>query len=246
MRRLSGNGGGNGGGNGRSAAAKRPRFNARKRVRRLDEPLSVGDVLGVATRNEPLTDDAMERIEKAVAGNAAFKEASTARVRELLSGEKQRAKGEPDIGTQERAQHDEVVIEGTGTRHARVTTQHVLDRYLRRKEIDNRQHLAGLRALTLFQQTGLTPQVTARLDAVPGGAAPWDDRVTERAALARIEWGEVMRALGARLSPVIVHVCCLGEPAGEWARARGYAKPEDGLIVLRIALDTLGDYWRLT
>jgi hypothetical protein len=54
---------------------------------------------------------------------------------------------------------------------------------------------------------------------------------------------EVLRATGP-LGGILVHVCLCGEAARTWASSRGDT-PQAGVVVLRLALDALSDYWKL-
>ena len=54
---------------------------------------------------------------------------------------------------------------------------------------------------------------------------------------------EILRTMGP-LAGILVRVCLCDEAARDWAAARGDA-PQAGVVVLRLALDALADYWNL-
>lgn len=151
---------------------------------------------------------------------------------------------EADHGPAERYQHGDVIVasptETAGIVGKRVMTQRVLDRYAQRDEIDSRQYAAGEALFRLWYAAGRAPKVTLNLLAV-GGA---DEGAEARKADAWAELNQALRAVGQRLSPILVHVCLADGTASAWARKSGH-DPRGGLTALRLGLDALGDYLRL-
>jgi hypothetical protein len=151
--------------------------------------------------------------------------------------------GPADQGPSERYQHGDVIRsepgETAGVFHRRVTTQSVLDRYLSRGQIDQRQFDAGAKLYRLWRAAGGAQRVTLSYELhIPSGRELSDGQAALRGRVT-----EVLRAMGP-LSGVLVHVCLCDEAARTWATARGDT-PQAGVVVLRLALDALGDYWKL-
>lgn len=148
-----------------------------------------------------------------------------------------------DVGPPERYQHGDRMrnepSERAGIFRRRVTTQSVLDRYLAREQISQRQFDAGMRLYRLWRLGGAAPRVTmSYAPRVKGGP-----ELSDAQALAQRRVRELLRRAGP-LSGILVHVCLCDEAARDWAVARGDA-PQSGVVVLRLALDALADYWRL-
>jgi len=147
---------------------------------------------------------------------------------------------EPDL-EQRRARGETVDYEETieaGVRRARVRSQTMLDRYLQRGQVTHRQFDAGERLYRLWRATGQAPKVTASYGLRVSGAP----EVSDKQAAIRADVTKALRAMGDRLASILVHVCLCDEAAGDWGeRHRG--RPGDGIAVLRLALDSLADYW---
>jgi hypothetical protein len=151
--------------------------------------------------------------------------------------------GPGDAGPAERYQHgDEIRTEpgaAAGVFYRRVTTQSVLDRYLKRSQISQRQFDAGMKLYRLWRASGGAPRVVASYGIRVQGAP----ELSEEQAALRGRVTQVLRRMG-RLSGILVHVCLCDQPARDWALGRGDA-PQAGAAVLRLALDALADYWKL-
>lgn len=148
-----------------------------------------------------------------------------------------------DVGTPERYQHGDRIRNEPGERageiRRRVTTQTMLDRYLAREQISQRQFDAGLRLYRLWRTGGATPRVTmSYAPRVKGGP-----ELSDAQALAQRRLRELLQRVGP-LAGILVHVCLCDEAARDWAVTRGDA-PQSGVVVLRLALDALADFWRL-
>jgi hypothetical protein len=122
----------------------------------------------------------------------------------------------------------------------RVMTQRVLDRYAQRDEIDARQYAAGDALYRLWYAAGRSPKVTMNLLSVGGS----DENAEDRKAGAWADLNGALRAVGKRLSPVLVHVCLADGTASAWARKNAH-DPRGGLTALRLGLDALADHFRL-
>lgn len=148
-----------------------------------------------------------------------------------------------DVGPPERYQHGDRIRNEPGERagviRRRVTTQTMLDRYLAREQIDQRQFDAGMRLYRLWRAGGAAPRVTmSYAPRVKGGP-----ELSDGQAVAQRRLRELLRRVGP-LAGILVHVCLCDEAARDWAVKRGDA-PQSGVVVLRLALDALADYWRL-
>jgi hypothetical protein len=126
------------------------------------------------------------------------------------------------------------------TRKPRVKSQSLLDRYLRRKQIGQRQYEAGC----LFAHDWEIAKASgARIGSyaplIASGTQSWH---LESLAGSALGWAAAARAIGAQLVSVVIHVCVLDQSTEAWAQARG--KPErDGMPVLRLALDALAEHY---
>lgn len=125
-------------------------------------------------------------------------------------------------------------------RRRRVRRQQcIIDRYYLRGQISRRQFRAGERLYRLYSASGaVSPsQNDCHWGRFSRGLSPYQP-------LSPGPLKEIFEAVGTRLSSVLIHVCLYDEAAGHWgARHRG--KAEDGIAVLRLALDSLADYWGL-
>ncbi len=140
-----------------------------------------------------------------------------------------------------RAKGEVVAVEETmqaGQRRARVKSQTMLDRYLLRQQIDQRQFDAGERLHRVWRASGSAQTVVASYGLrVRGGG-----ELTQRQAALRADVTSALLAVGNRQASILVHVCLCDESAGDWGeRHRGRAN--DGIAVLRLALDSLADHW---
>ena len=142
-----------------------------------------------------------------------------------------------------RAKGDIVEIEETidaGIKRARVRTQTMLDRYLAREQITQRQFDAGQRLHGTWRAAGSAQTVVASYGLRVAGGGD----MTQRQAALRSDVTSALLSTGNRLASILVHVCLCDEAAGTWGeRHRG--KAADGIPVLRLALDCLADHWGL-
>ncbi len=157
------------------------------------------------------------------------------------------APGASDLGSLSlagrRAHGDVIELEETvqaGVRRARVRTQTMMDRYLYRDQISQRQYDAGMRLYAAWRAAGSAQTVVAHYGLrIKGGG-----EMSQRQAAVRADVTAALVAVGTRLASVLVHVCLCDQAAGEWGeRQRG--KAADGIPVLRLALDSLADHWGL-
>lgn len=123
-----------------------------------------------------------------------------------------------------------------------------LGRYLRRKEITRRQWAAGTRFAADVEdaQPGVRSQLDpAKIDAPRGtGDAATGPTGLSVDAFAALMVRNARIALGRYLEAAVVAVAVHGQAASEWAVSTGRLK-SDGLPVLKVALDTLADHYRL-
>jgi hypothetical protein len=184
-------------------------------------------------------------------------------------GRKHRVKREPalaDFGAPELRQHHAVVVEGTAEPRARVSDQHVLDRYWLRGELEakqnirdekcqdrlrqrtvgalrpeddgdnGRRYLAGVRFLADCEAAGGRPRPMVRPYRVSGGL-----RFPEAPAAALEARNRALPHLGL-LVGVVQYVVVESGSAGDWASARGEER-RFGLSALRLALDALAKHY---
>ena len=156
---------------------------------------------------------------------------------------RQVALGSGDSGPPERYQHGDTIRsepgEDAGVFYRRVTTQSALDRYLKRGQISQRQFDAGIKLYRMWRAAGGAQRVTLSYELrIPSG-----QELSDGQAVLRQRLTEVLRAVG-QLGAILVHVCLCDEAARTWASSRGDT-PQAGVVVLRLALDALADYWKL-
>lgn len=147
-----------------------------------------------------------------------------------------------DTGPSERYQHgDAIEIEETiqaGLRRARNRSQTILDRYLLRRQISDRQYDAGNKIYRQWRASGSQASVTARYGPRLGHSPEKSDHQIDM----RHRVDMALRDVGSQLSAVLIHVCLCDLPARDWAIAIGGA-PQAGIVVLRLALDALADHY---
>ncbi len=124
----------------------------------------------------------------------------------------------------------------------RVVTQTPLDRYLSRGHITADQWFGGDSLRADFERSEFDTTAQSRYDGMPGGGLSDPGLVTVAACWARRAYIAAIRSLPVRLSPVIVHVCCLRGYAADWAVQKRIPKP-DGMALLRLGLDMLADHY---
>lgn len=147
-----------------------------------------------------------------------------------------------DTGPHERHQHgDAIELEETiqaGVRRARNRTQTVLDRYLLRRQITQRQYDAGSKIYRQWRASGSQASVTGRYGPRLGHSPERSEHQIDM----RRRVDRALRDVGSQLSAVAVHVCLCDLPARDWAIRAGGA-PQAGIVVLRLALDALADHY---
>ncbi len=147
-----------------------------------------------------------------------------------------------DTGPVERHQHgDAIELEETiraGLRRARNRSQTILDRYLLRRQISERQYDAGNKIYRQWRASGSQVSVTGRYGPRLGHSPDKSEHQIDM----RHRVDLALRDVGSQLSAVLVHVCLCDLPARDWAISTGGA-PQAGIVVLRLALDALADHY---
>lgn len=150
-----------------------------------------------------------------------------------------------DTGTPERWRKGDIIemheTTQAGVKVARVITVSMIDRYLHKKHITTKQSDAAKRILTDWVTAGRQMSVVSGYGQTGGGSG----EMTERAAEAHSRYVAALRAAGQELSPVLVHVVLLDGSASDWANATR-REPKAGIEILRLALNALARYYRLT
>lgn len=120
-----------------------------------------------------------------------------------------------------------------------------LDRYRRQGLISSDHWQAGLRLREDFAGGEFERLSRCTYDGIPdapGDAGDGTD-LSMQSCRSRKRYVAAMRAVSPRLSPVVVHVCCLGEPAEHWAVLKRLPAP-DAFSFLRKGLTQLADHYR--
>ena len=125
-----------------------------------------------------------------------------------------------------------------GLRRARNRTQAILDRYLLRRQISERQFDAGTKLYRQWRASGTQVSVTGRYGPRLGHSPERSEYQIDM----RRRVDAALRDVGSQLSAVLIHVCLCDLPAREWAIGAGGA-PQAGIVVLRLALDALADHY---
>ena len=114
--------------------------------------------------------------------------------------------------------------------------------------LSDRQLLAGEKLRGDYESASLSARTTMVWDSSPVSrgkrGAPSPTTPTERALHAKQRFDGAMTALGRDLSDIAWRVICAGEGVPVAEKAMGWPL-RSGKLVLRIALDRLGDYYQL-
>jgi hypothetical protein len=115
-----------------------------------------------------------------------------------------------------------------------------------RGHISDRQFDAGERLRADWERAQLAPSITMRWDPVRvSGGRRSDLTPGERQAAARTRFHGAVDHAGRDLSDVLWRVVCAGEALPDAEKALGWPV-RSGKLVLRIALDRIADFYRLT
>ena len=149
-----------------------------------------------------------------------------------------------DFGPEERWQHDEyreeyVENKAGSPKRRRVTTQTPLDRYFNRDQISQRAYEAGMKFYALHRRGVGTQRVTGKYSPAVGKS---NAEMSDGQAHAFTEFAKAQREIGRQLNSCAYDVCIVGISAADWAKAHG-GDPKGGILVLRLALDALGDHF---
>ncbi len=124
----------------------------------------------------------------------------------------------------------------------RVATQTPLDRYLSQGHVSPEQWWGGDLLRADFERGSFEIIARSRWDSQPSGGSSDFASVSLAACAARRDYVKAIDALPGRLSPVIIHVCCLRGYAADWAIAKALPRG-DGMALLRLGLDLLADHY---
>lgn len=143
------------------------------------------------------------------------------------------------------AAHERVVVEPRGVTRGGMVIAHgaraqaPLDRYRARGQVSHRQADAGGRLYRLWALGVHGARTDHR------GCSPWSPGgFTDGQLDAASGYADAIRALGGRLAPLVVAVCCDEVTVDAWARER-QRNPAATMEVLRYSLDMLGDHFGL-
>jgi len=122
-----------------------------------------------------------------------------------------------------------------------------LPKYHRENQIDDWQLKAGLKLHGDFARAALMSRVTGSYAERSDAKAGWDD-IGPAQQDARRSYVAAMDFVYPRFRPVLIHVCCLGFSAADWAISVGMTVrggKSQGLLTLRYGLDDLVDHYGL-
>jgi hypothetical protein len=152
----------------------------------------------------------------------------------------ERALPDPDIGTRKGAKPRRTVT--VNLAESPLAWLHTYG------HLNERQFLAGEKLRSDFEIAGLGARTTMIWEHMPVSrgkrSAPSSFTPTDRALAAKQRFHGGIDALGRDLSDVAWRVICAGESVPLAEKSLGWPA-RSGKLVLRIALDRLGDYYRL-
>lgn len=201
-----------------------------------------------------MTAEQLVRLEKMLADRLAAPDREVMLIRERRTGVMVSMFGE-DRPTKERLQHGRITAQPMKVGREMVTALREtetaatpLPKYRRENQIDDWQLKAGLVLHSAFIRAGLTTRVVSRYaERGNGGGNGWED-VSAQQVFARREYAAALNAVHYRFRPVLIHVCCLGFPASDWAAGNGVPGRSSGavgVLTLRYGLDDLVDHYGL-
>lgn len=121
-----------------------------------------------------------------------------------------------------------------------------LDRYRERGSISQRQYEAGDRLWCDLMRAGLAPKVTANLLGTGGGGgATFGMPASEAQAIARQRVRMAASDVGQRLWPILQAVIWDEMAASAMSSGGASSARVAGLAVLQLALDALGDHYKM-
>lgn len=115
-----------------------------------------------------------------------------------------------------------------------------------RGHLDDRLYAAGEALRADYERAQLSPSVTMRWD--PVRVKTTGERglaASERQVLARQRFGGAIAAAGRGLEDILWRVVCAGEGLPEAEKTLGWPV-RSGKLVLRIALERVAEYYRIT
>ena len=116
-----------------------------------------------------------------------------------------------------------------------------------RGHLDDRQYAAGERLRADWERAQLSPGITMRWDVVRIRGSFSDQGLTsgERQIAARARFDGATAAAGPGLADVLWRVVCAGETLPDAERALAWPV-RSGKLVLRLALDRVAEFYRLS
>ena len=171
------------------------------------------------------------------------------KVRIMAKKKKQAKKAQhSDYGPKEKFQHGEYVeIETTiaGVKTVRNTTHDPIAFYQKKKLITSLQFQAAETFSHDYRKAALVAHYAhSRYNHVNGGDMPLEVLEAVHSAKQRVR--NALLHIGSPLDQLVELVCGDGYPAGKWKKVAKANRPDrDGMVALRLALDSLISYYRL-
>lgn len=142
----------------------------------------------------------------------------------------------------ERLIRDGIVFSETmeaGTRRARVDSQTIVDRYVRRGLITAREHAGAERLSACRFEAGFGHSKISGY----GERMAKSTGINDAMSKAYVEFGKAVDALKPDLWPIVNHVVCHDLPVESWSE--GGIPRQARMSLLRVSLDVLADHYRL-
>ncbi|QDP65703.1 MAG: hypothetical protein GOVbin707_54 [Prokaryotic dsDNA virus sp.] len=128
-----------------------------------------------------------------------------------------------------------------GVRRYRRLDSTQLEKYLLKEQITNRQYDAGFKLYTLYLQSGGSQRITQSYNELkfPNGD------MSEKQVHAYHLMNKVLKDLGKSVAGCAFAVCCIDESANAWAVSSNISG-RSGIDILRLGLDGIADYFKIT
>ncbi len=160
------------------------------------------------------------------------------------SRSKKRKVKKPEVVNKWAKQHGVYKLEETpkaGVRRYRRLDSTMLDKYLLKEQITNRQFDAGIKVYSLYRMSGGTRKITPSYNEL---RFPRED-LSSRQAEAYSLLLKVFREIGKTFADCLFAVCCVDESASSWATSANINK-RSGIEFLRLGLNAVADFFRLS
>lgn len=154
-----------------------------------------------------------------------------------------------DYGPPEKQQHGryvEVETNVAGIKALRNVTIDPIQTYKLRKTITIEQWIAADTFAGQYRRAAMTAVYSqVNYDTMPSGEPPLE--FFEAVQQSKVRVRDALRHVGSPLNNLIVHVCGDCRTAGSWSGVASSRRPDqDGMVALRLALNGLKDFYKIS